>query len=67
MRPDFSHSYVWTAFQVLLVKRDVPDSPLEQPPFSREPTGLSSRNDRSYAFNDDSVWSEDRLRNEDYK
>ena len=40
MRPDFSHPCVWTALQVVLINRNVPDSPLEYPPFAREPTGL---------------------------
>ena len=55
MRPDFLHPCVWTALQVVPIKRNVPNSPLEYPTFAREPTGLSSYDKLSHAFNDPSV------------
>ena len=48
---------VWAALQVVLINLSVPDSPSEYLPFRREPTGLSSYNNLSHAFNDASFWS----------
>ena len=48
---------VWAALQVVLINLSIPDSPSEYLPFRREPTGLSSYNNLSHAFNDASFWS----------
>ena len=54
---NFSQPFVCIDLQIVLIKRNFPDSTSEYPPLARELIGLSSKSNLSQAFNALSVWS----------